>query len=407
MPDKIQPVISVITTNNTLYCIIYKSTLTPDFNNKKCIDDLYKTAYYNNRRLNVTGELIINYSNASIVQILEGDQDVLENLFNKIKNDKRHSNIVCLSANNIVKRNYKKWCVKKTTPLNSKVGLSDYKMIGVIGTGSSGNVTLVESIINGRQYALKSMAKNKTKIETIMNERKILNDFKDTKFIVNLHSCFQDPLNVYFLIEYASRGDMFSCLKNTGSFQPDLTQFYIVQIIEALSLLHNNNIIHRDLKLENILIGEDGYIMLADFGLSIHKNKDFHKSLKGTPIYFGPELIKESMIGLFNDIWALGILFHEFVTGENPYKLAINNINVLEGLIDTLNVTLPNSDENNFLNYLLNKNYLERPTINDLLSNEYFANFDIDSVIGKNEIAPYIPNNVKIINSKIEALSLN
>lgn len=407
MPDKIQPVISVITTNNTLYCIIYKSTLTPDFNNKKCIDDLYKTAYYNNRRLNVTGELIINYSNASIVQILEGDQDVLENLFNKIKNDKRHSNIVCLSANNIVKRNYKKWCVKKTTPLNSKVGLSDYKMIGVIGTGSSGNVTLVESIINGRQYALKSMAKNKTKIETIMNERKILNDFKDTKFIVNLHSCFQDPLNVYFLIEYASRGDMFSCLKNTGSFQPDLTQFYIVQIIEALSLLHNNNIIHRDLKLENILIGEDGYIMLADFGLSIHKNKDFHKSLKGTPIYFGPELIKESMIGLFNDIWALGILFHEFVTGENPYKLAINNINVLEGLIDTLNVTLPNSDENNFLNYLLNKNYLERPTINDLLSNEYFANFDIDSVIGKNEIAPYIPNNVKIINSKIEALSLD
>ena len=113
------------------------------------------------------------------------------------------------------------------------------------------------------------------------------------------------------------------------------------------------------------------------------------------------------MIGLFNDIWALGILFHEFVTGENPYKLAINNVNVLEGLIDTLNVTLPNSDENNFLNYLLNKNYLERPTINDLLSNEYFVNFDIDSVIGKNEIAQYIPNNVKINNCKIEALSLN
>jgi serine/threonine protein kinase len=406
MPVKIQPVINSSTNNNTLHCIIYKSTLLNEFNNKECIDDLYKTAYYNNRKLNITGEMIINYSDASVVQILEGDQDVLVNLFNKIKNDKRHTNIVCLTSNNIEKRNYKKWCIKKTTPLNSKVDLTDYKMIGVIGTGSSGNVTLVESIINGRQYALKSMAKNKTKIETIMNERKILNYFKHTNFIVNLHSCFQDPLNVYFLIEYAAKGDMFSCLKQLGSFQPDLTQFYIVQIIQAISVLHNNNIIHRDLKLENILIDKDGYILLADFGLSIHKNRNSCKGLKGTPVYFAPELIKDSIIGFHNDIWALGILFHEFVMGENPYKFNTNNIVALENVIDTLKFELPNSDENNLLNYLLNKNYLERPKINDLFEHEYFANFDIDSVLNKNEIPPYLPNNVKINNWKIDSLSL-
>jgi hypothetical protein len=64
MPVKIQPVISNVSSNNTHYCIIYKSTLLPKFNNKECIDDLYKTAYYNNRKLNITGEMIINYSGA-------------------------------------------------------------------------------------------------------------------------------------------------------------------------------------------------------------------------------------------------------------------------------------------------------------------------------------------------------
>ena len=403
MLNKIKPVIS---SSNKLKCIIYKSRMQPAYNNAMCFENISKNAFYSNRKLNITGELIINHVESSVIQILEGDEISLDNLFEKIKKDNRHANIITLCNNFIKKRNYSKWVIKKTTHIKTKTDISDYKMLGVIGTGSSGNVTLVQNIIDGRHYALKSIAKNKTKIKTILNEREVLKQLKNTNFIVNLHSCFQDPLNVYFLIDYAEKGDMYSCLKQFDMFPPDITQFYMVQVIEAISILHSKNIIHRDLKLENILIGKDGYIMIADFGLSIHKNNDMIGGVKGTPVYFSPELINDKVIGLFNDIWALGILFHEFVTGDNPYKCHPRNIKEINYLINNTNFSLQDPDEHQFMSFLLNKNYIERPEINDIFNHEYFNNTDITSIINKTEFPPYIPNDVKINNWSIDSLSI-
>lgn len=405
MPSKIKPVIDS-QKNDVLKCIIYKSVLKQEYNTLEIIDTIYKKSYYTNNRLKITGELILDHTDRSVIQILEGDAEVVTNLFEKISKDSRHYNIVVLTNNIISKRKYNKWVIKKTILQKNKTDILDYKMIGIIGNGASGNVTLVQNIFDGNYFALKSISKNKSKIQNILNERKILLAVKNQNFFIKLESCFQDPLNIYFLLAYAPKGDMYSFLKHFKKFPSDLIQFYMVQLIEALSFLHSRKIVHRDLKLENILIGDDGYLMVTDFGVSTYTYNENNNQLKGTPVYFSPELVNDENIGCFNDIWALGILFYEFVEGNNPYNCMPSSIAHLSKLIEHTDYNLENEDESSFLKFILNKDYLERPLIDDIMNHNYFENVSIDRIISKEETPPYTPNDIKINNWNIDSFSI-
>jgi len=123
------------------------------------------------------------------------------------------------------------------------------------------------------------------------------------------------------LLEYISGGELFSRLRKEGRFANDVALFYITEIILSIRHLHKQEIVYRDLKPENLLIDKEGHIKITDFGFAKELTNDRTYTLCGTPEYLAPEIIKGSKVGYGKsvDIWALGILLFEMLSGYPPF----------------------------------------------------------------------------------------
>jgi len=111
-------------------------------------------------------------------------------------------------------------------------------------------------------------------------------------------------------------------LEIEGCFAEDKCRLYLAEIVLALEALHAQNIIYRDLKPDNVVVGEDGHIMLTDFGLSREgvKRSDFGaKSFCGSYAYLAPEMVRKSGHGKTVDWYLLGVILYEMLTGMPPY----------------------------------------------------------------------------------------
>jgi serine/threonine protein kinase len=154
-----------------------------------------------------------------------------------------------------------------------KLSLDCLDLICTIGTGTFSRVRLVKikDCPYGRPMALKILKKNcilKTnQIKHLYDEKEVM-ELLDHVFITKFIGTFQDTRYVYFLLDYACGGELFTRMKKLGAFPTSHAQFYTSELMLALEYLHSKNIIYRDLKPENILIDRLGHIKLADFGFS-------------------------------------------------------------------------------------------------------------------------------------------
>ena len=138
-------------------------------------------------------------------------------------------------------------------------------------------------------------------------------------FIINIHFAFQDNDFLYLVMDYLSGGDLrFHFNKNRG-FNEVQTKFFLSNILLSLDYLHSNNILHRDVKPENLIFEKNGYLRLTDFGIAKKLEKNNKEETSGTPGYMSPEVLFGQNHNFAVDYFAIGVILYEIMFGHRPY----------------------------------------------------------------------------------------
>jgi serum/glucocorticoid-regulated kinase 2 len=204
-----------------------------------------------------------------------------------------------------------------------KAQLSDFEIKKMVGKGTFGKVFMVENVNTGNQYAMKCIRKDiileNEQMENIQLEKDILYTINHP-FLVNMEFVFQNEFRIYFLMKFVRGGELFRHLVEVRMFPENQAKFFAAQVAMALAHLHSKKIIYRDLKPENVLVNEDGYLLVADFGLAkFVKQGELANSFCGTAEYLAPEMLIGNGHDFTVDWWALGILIFEMIVGIPPF----------------------------------------------------------------------------------------
>ena len=221
----------------------------------------------------------------------------------------------------VIEKNLKEYLINRLYLQDDKVQLTDLFYYMKLGSGSYGNVSLVENTKKKFFYAIKNISCKQilhTQLHQNLDlEKKILLKI-DHPFIVKLVKTMKDKNYIYFLMDYIKGKELFDVIRDIGLLNKFQTQFYGASIMLAVQYLHERKIIYRDIKPENIMVVGNGYIKLIDFGTA-KEITDKTKTIIGTPHYMAPEVILGEGYSFKVDFWSIGICMYEFMCGGVPF----------------------------------------------------------------------------------------
>lgn len=213
-----------------------------------------------------------------------------------------------------------------------------YKIINKIGSGGTADVYLAWDGKLNRYVAIKILSKTyaseKNFVARFKKEAQILARLNDPN-IVAIYDWGQYDNSYFICMEYAEGQSLEEIIDKQGIISPEVTARYAIQICSALEVAHKNNLIHRDIKPQNIIVTPDGTVKITDFGIAKSLIEDNTKTINilGTAYYISPEQAQGKILSYSTDIYSLGVVLYEMLTadlpfrGENSIEISLKHIN--------------------------------------------------------------------------------
>ncbi|KII90830.1 hypothetical protein PLICRDRAFT_107006 [Plicaturopsis crispa FD-325 SS-3] len=201
--------------------------------------------------------------------------------------------------------------------------LKDFQLGDSLGKGAFGQVYRALNWATGETVAVKEIQLSnipKGEIGEIMSEIDLLKNLNHAN-IVKYKGFVKEREYLYIILEFCENGSLQSICKRFGKFPENLVAIYISQVLEGLVYLHDQGVIHRDVKGANILTNKDGCVKLADFGVasSTVTGAVSNDAVVGSPYWMAPEVIEQSGATTSSDIWSVGCVVIELLEGKPPY----------------------------------------------------------------------------------------
>ncbi|CAG9327699.1 unnamed protein product [Blepharisma stoltei] len=301
---------------------------------------------------------------------------------------------------NVIDAMIREQLVKRIELQDNNISLSELAIVKLLGRGRFGIVHLVVHKDNKRLYMLKSI--NRKKIEeyhiqeNLILERNILLQM-DHPNVIKLVKTFKDIKRIYFLMEYVRGMDFFDVIRRMNEVTEQNSQFFVASLLTNLEYIHERSIVYRDLRPENIMIDEDGYTKLTNFGLAKILNGRTY-SIVGAPHYIAPEVIVGKGYSYAVDIWSLGIILYELICGGVPFGDSEDDPYCIYEAVLQRNLTFPNfisnrTAEKAVIAQLLSEDPLARTggSIEKLKQHSWFNNFSWDDLMNRKLEVPFKP----------------
>ena len=299
-----------------------------------------------------------------------------------------------------------------------------------VGKGTCSEVYIAKDFkTENKIYAIKHMNKAHI-IKEIYTLQIIYNEIEihsrlNHKNIITLYNKYENDTDIYLIMEFANKGNLYNLLQRKKYFKEKEAYFYFKQVVDAIYYLHSYNIIHRDIKPENLLLSDNHdennsnnnlnnknnniILKLCDFGWCtlLSNNNDHRNTICGTVEYMAPEILNNEEYNKGIDIWALGILLYELCHGYSPFNNENNNkknkINIIEKKIKESNFII--KDELSFeckdlINKCLIKDLNKRITIEDIIKHPFLKKWENEENDNNNKVNENnYKNNFKTFNN--------
>uniref|UniRef100_A0A8C3PN60 Serine/threonine-protein kinase PLK n=1 Tax=Calidris pygmaea TaxID=425635 RepID=A0A8C3PN60_9CHAR len=249
----------------------------------------------------------------------------------------------------------------------------------VLGKGGFAKCYEMTDLTTNKVYAAKIIPHSRVakphqreKIDKEIELHRMLNH----RHVVQFYHYFEDRENIYILLEYCSRRSMAHILKARKVLTEPEVRYYLRQIVSGLKYLHEQEILHRDLKLGNFFINENMELKLGDFGLAARLEPLEHRrrTICGTPNYLSPEVLNKQGHGCESDIWALGCVMYTMLLGRPPFETT--NLKETYRCIREARYSLPSSllaPAKHLIASMLSKNPEDRPSLDEIIRHEFFV----------------------------------